>query len=63
MGLDIFSHLSNGRATSVAAFASLTPCGASTPTLYSVNLVAGEPTPISQFPLDITFLAVTLTGS
>lgn len=62
-GLDIFSYLTNGKTTSVAAFASLTPYGASTPTLYSVNLVTGEPTPIARFPLNITSLAVTLTGS
>ncbi|MFE1288161.1 DUF4394 domain-containing protein [Streptomyces sp. NPDC058751] len=62
-GLDVFSYLSNGKTTSVAAFASLTPYGASTPTLYSVNLVTGEPTPILRFPLNITSLAVSLTGS
>ncbi|MGC9538295.1 DUF4394 domain-containing protein [Streptomyces sp. UG1] len=62
-GLDIFSYLSGGKTTSVAAFASLTPYGASTPTLYSVNLVTGEPTAIGRFPLNITSLAVTLTGS
>ncbi|WP_432196536.1 DUF4394 domain-containing protein [Streptomyces sp. bgisy027] len=62
-GLDIFSYLTNGKTTSVAAFASLTPYGASAPTLYSINLVTGEPTAILQFPLNITSLAVTLTGS
>ncbi|MFI2436667.1 DUF4394 domain-containing protein [Streptomyces sp. NPDC018693] len=62
-GLDIFSYLTGGKTTSVAAFASLTPYGASTPTLYSINLVTGEPTPIFRFPLNITSLAVTLTGS
>ncbi|GGW92270.1 DUF4394 domain-containing protein [Streptomyces chartreusis] len=62
-GLDIFSYLTNGKTTSVAAFASLTPYGASSPTLYSINLVTGEPTPILQFPLNITSLAITLTGS
>ncbi|MFF3847192.1 DUF4394 domain-containing protein [Streptomyces sp. NPDC002328] len=62
-GLDIFSVLTNGKTTSVAAFASLTPYGASTPTLYNINLVTGEPTPIAQFPLNITSLAITLTGT
>ncbi|WP_210585262.1 DUF4394 domain-containing protein [Streptomyces sp. GESEQ-35] len=67
-GLDIFSYLTNGKTTSVAAFASLTPYGASTPTLYSINLFTGEPTPVEspvspKFPLPITDLAISLTGS
>jgi hypothetical protein len=62
-GLDIFSYLTSGKTTSVAAFASLTPYGASTPSLYSVNLFTGEPTVVGQFPLNITDLAITLTGS
>ncbi len=62
-GLDIYSYLTNGKTTSVAAFASLTPSGASTPTLYSINLVTGEPTPIATFPLNITDLAIIMSGS
>lgn len=62
-GLDLFSQLTNGKTTSVAGFASLTPYGASTPTLYSINLFTGEPTAIDRFPLNITSLAITLTGS
>ncbi|WKX12170.1 DUF4394 domain-containing protein [Streptomyces sp. NL15-2K] len=65
-GLDIFSYLTNGKTTSVAAFATLTPKGAATPSLYSVNLFTGEATPVaqvSQLPLNITDLALTLTGS
>lgn len=62
-GLDIFSYLTNGKTTSVVAFASLTPYGASTPSLYSVNLFTGEPTLVGQFPLNLTDLAITLTGS
>lgn len=62
-GMDIFSYLTNGKTTSVAAFASLTPYGASTPTLYSVNIITGEATAIYQFPLNITDLAITLTGT
>ncbi|MDQ0776098.1 hypothetical protein QF026_004564 [Streptomyces aurantiacus] len=62
-GLDIYSTLTNGKTTSNDAFASLTPYNASTPSLYSVNVLTGEPTPIGQFPLNITDLAISLTGS
>lgn len=62
-GLDIFSNLSNGKTTSNIAFASLTPYGASTPSLYGINLFTGEATSVGQFPLNITDLAITLTGS
>ncbi|GHC71956.1 DUF4394 domain-containing protein [Streptomyces flavofungini] len=61
-GLDIFSYLTNGKTTSNAAFASLTPYGANTPTLYSVNLFTGEVAAIGKFPLNITDLAITLSG-
>ncbi|MER7346224.1 DUF4394 domain-containing protein [Streptomyces aurantiacus] len=62
-GLDIFSTLANGKTKDNTAFASLTPYGASTPSLYTVNLLTGEPTAVGQFPLNITDLALTLTGS
>ncbi|MFD0413045.1 DUF4394 domain-containing protein [Streptomyces sp. NPDC127108] len=62
-GLDIFSYLTNGKTTSNAAFASLTPYGANTPTLYNVNLFTGEVSGIGKFPLNITDLAITLSGS
>ncbi|WP_190093496.1 DUF4394 domain-containing protein [Streptomyces melanogenes] len=62
-GLDIFSNLTNGKTNSNIAFASLTPYGASTPSLYSINLFTGEATAVGQFPLNITDLAITLTGS
>ncbi|MFS8200351.1 DUF4394 domain-containing protein [Streptomyces sp. CWNU-52B] len=62
-GLDIYSTLSNGKTVSNDAFASLTPYGASTPSLYGVNVLTGEPTAIGQFPLNITDLAISLTGS
>lgn len=62
-GLDIFSNLSNGKTTSNIAFASLTPYGSSTPSLYGINLFTGEATSVGQFPLNITDLAITLTGS
>ncbi|WP_202425643.1 DUF4394 domain-containing protein [Streptomyces sp. HUCO-GS316] len=62
-GLDIFSILTNGKATSNTAFASLTPYSSSTPSLYSINLLTGEATSVGQFPLNITDLAITLTGS
>ncbi|MFJ4829473.1 DUF4394 domain-containing protein [Streptomyces sp. NPDC088747] len=62
-GLDIFSYLTNGKTTSIAAFATLAPYGASTPSLYSLNVLTGEPTAIGQFPLNITDLAISLTGT
>ncbi|WP_234386439.1 DUF4394 domain-containing protein [Streptomyces sp. ERV7] len=62
-GLDIFSNLANGKTTSNTAFASLTPNGSSTPSLYGINLLTGDANAVGQFPLNITDLAVTLTGS
>jgi hypothetical protein len=62
-GLDIYSDLTNGKTTANTAFASLTPPGAGTPSLYSVNLLTGEPTVVGRFPLNITDLAISLTGS
>ncbi|MEI5097468.1 DUF4394 domain-containing protein [Streptomyces sp. PmtG] len=62
-GLDIFTTLSKGKAVSNDAFAALTPYGASNPSLYSVNLFTGETASIGQFPLNITDLAITLTGT
>ncbi|MEU6355710.1 DUF4394 domain-containing protein [Streptomyces sp. NPDC047072] len=62
-GLDIFSTLAGGKTVDNAAFASLTPSGASTPSLYSVNVLTGQATSIGQFPLNITDLAISLTGN
>ncbi|MFE7836155.1 DUF4394 domain-containing protein [Streptomyces sp. NPDC057474] len=62
-GMDIYSTLSGGKTVDNAAFASLTPYGASTPSLYSINVFTGEATFIKQFPLNITDLAISLTGS
>jgi hypothetical protein len=62
-GMDIYSTLSGGRTVDNAAFASLTPYGATNPSLYSVNLFTGEAAVIKQFPLNITDLAISLTGS
>ncbi len=62
-GLDIYSTLSDGQTVDNAAFASLTPNGAGNPSLYSVNVLTGQATPIRQFPLNITDLAVSLTGT
>ncbi|KOG53587.1 lipoprotein [Streptomyces griseoflavus] len=62
-GMDIYSTLSNGKAVDNAAFASLTPAGAGTPSLYSINVFTGQATSIAQFPLNITDLAIALTGS
>jgi hypothetical protein len=61
-GFDIYSTLSGGKAVSVAGFATLVaPNGSSS--LYSVNLLNGTATSIGQFPLAITDLAISLTGS
>lgn len=62
-GLDIFSYLTNGKTTSYAAFATLTPYGASTPSLYGVDILTGDTTAIGQFPLNITDLAITISGT
>ncbi|MET8981905.1 DUF4394 domain-containing protein [Streptomyces sp. NPDC004539] len=62
-GIDIFSTVTNGRTTANAAFASLTPYGASTPSLYGVDILTGTPTLIGQFPLNITDVAITISGT
>ncbi|WP_030371626.1 DUF4394 domain-containing protein [Streptomyces rimosus] len=62
-GMDIYSTLSNGKAVDNAAFASLTPVGAGTPSLYSINVLTGQATSIARFPLNITDLAIALTGN
>ena len=66
--MDIFSALSSGKTVSNAAFATLTASGANRPSLYSINLFTGEATLVSEalrskFPLNITDLAISLTGS
>ena len=61
-GFDIYSTLSGGKAVSAAGFATLVaPNG--TASLYSINLLNGTATSIGQFPLPITDLAISLTGS
>ncbi len=67
-GMDIFSTLSGDKTVSNAAFAALTASGANRPSLYSINLFTGEATLVadavkSKFPLNITDLAISLTGS
>ncbi|MFE9647402.1 DUF4394 domain-containing protein [Streptomyces sp. NPDC006365] len=62
-GMDIYSTLSGGKTVDNAAFASLAPSGAGTPSLYSINVFTGQATSIGQFPLNITDLAISLTGS
>ncbi|MFF5982999.1 DUF4394 domain-containing protein [Streptomyces olindensis] len=67
-GMDIFSTLSGGKTVGNAAFATLTASGANRPSLYSVNLLTSEATLVSdavksKFPLNITDLAISLTGS
>ncbi|TLQ47920.1 DUF4394 domain-containing protein [Streptomyces marianii] len=62
-GMDIYSTLSGGKTVDNAAFATLTPYGAATPSLYSINVLTGQATSVGQFPLNITDLAISLTGS
>ncbi|GHA21492.1 hypothetical protein GCM10010372_21830 [Streptomyces tauricus] len=62
-GLDIYSYLTNGKTTSNAAFASLTPYGDDVPSFYEVNVLTGEPSVVGQFPLNVTDIAVSLTGT
>ncbi len=67
-GMDIYSTLSGGRTVDNTAFASLTAYGASTPSLYTLNVFTGQATLVndaarSKFPLNITDVAVSLTGS
>ncbi|MFD6431385.1 DUF4394 domain-containing protein [Streptomyces venezuelae] len=67
-GLDIYSSPPGGKTVGNAAYATLTASGAARPSLYSVNLFTGEATLVSdalgsRFPLNITDLAISLTGS
>jgi hypothetical protein len=60
-GLDIFTTLSNGKAVSAQAFASLTPYGGDNG-LYSINLLTGAAAPLGDFPLPARDIALSLTG-
>jgi len=57
-GFDIYSDLVNGKTVSATAFATLV-VGSQT-SLYGVNLLTGAATPVGQFPLGITDIAVAL---
>ena len=59
-GFDIFSDLSAGKTISNTAFAALTPAGASTTTLYTVDVLTGATTDVYPFPIPITDIAVAL---
>ncbi|MGA4840656.1 DUF4394 domain-containing protein [Streptomyces sp. G45] len=61
-GFDVYSYLTNGKTTSNVGFASLTPNGANNPSLYSVNLFTGETASTGEFPLNITDVAISLSG-
>ncbi len=61
-GFDIFSTLSGGKATAATGFATL-PAANGTSSLYSINLLNGTATHIGQFPLAMTDIAITLTGT
>jgi hypothetical protein len=58
-GLDIYSDLTNGKTTSVSAFATLIPAGGPA-TLYSVNLFTGATTSVGAFPLPLSDIAIAL---
>ncbi|MGI5192770.1 DUF4394 domain-containing protein [Streptomyces sp. CA-288835] len=68
-GMDIFSTLSGGKTVDNTAFATLTPYGAGTPSLYTINVVTGQATLVAtdaakaKFPLNITDVAISLTGT
>lgn len=59
-GFDIFSDLTNGKATAVLGFATIVPKGSSSASLWSINLLSGAATNIGTFPLQITDVAVAL---
>ncbi|ANZ40948.1 hypothetical protein BBK82_38170 [Lentzea guizhouensis] len=61
-GFDIYSTLSGGKATASTGFATLVASDGSS-SLYGVNLLTGAVTSIGRFPIPITDLAVSLTGS
>ncbi|MFC3451412.1 DUF4394 domain-containing protein [Amycolatopsis speibonae] len=58
-GLDIFSDLTNGKTTSVSAFAVLNP--ASGPSVFTtVDLLTGAATKVGEFPLPIGDVTIAL---
>jgi hypothetical protein len=58
-GMDIFSDLTNGRTTSVSAFATIAPeHGAAS--LYSIQPLTGWATFIGEFPLSVSEIAIAL---
>ncbi|MBP2330326.1 hypothetical protein JOF56_010711 [Kibdelosporangium banguiense] len=59
-GFDIYSDLTNGKTTSVTGFAILNPAGASTSSLYTVNLFTGATTSVGAFPIPLGDLAIAL---
>jgi hypothetical protein len=61
-GFDIFSTLTNGKATANMGFATLMASNG-TASLYSVNLLGGNVTSLGQFPIAFTDVAISLTGS
>jgi hypothetical protein len=61
-GFDIYSDLTNGKTTSVSAFATLSsPSGSAS--LHTVDLLTGAATSVGQFPLPITDIAVALDSN
>ncbi|NGY59987.1 DUF4394 domain-containing protein [Lentzea sp. NEAU-D13] len=61
-GFDIYSTLSNGKATSSAGFATIVAANGAA-TLYSVNLLTGAATSVGKFPVPMADLTISLTGS
>ncbi|AGM09714.1 lipoprotein [Amycolatopsis keratiniphila] len=58
-GFDIYSDLTNGKTTSVSAFAVLNPASGPS-SFYSVNLLTGAAAKVGDFPLPIADVAVAL---
>jgi hypothetical protein len=58
-GFDIFADLVGGKTVSNTAFATLTPSGGRA-TLFTVELLTGAVSPVGQFPLPISDIAVAL---
>lgn len=59
-GFDIFSSLSGGKTVSNSGFAALIPSATGRATFFTVDVLTGTVTPVGQFPLQITGIAVQL---
>lgn len=59
-GFDIFSDLNGGRTVSNTGFVALIPASSGIATFYQVDMLAALLTPVGQFPLQITGIAIQL---